>query len=1781
MGFNSGMDEPKNTPSEYLETRIVKTTVTITFLFLIMVVAVYLRFVGINWDDRTHPHPDERFLTMVETGISLPSGYGEYFDTEFSPLNPNNAGFGFFVYGTFPIFLVRYLAEWISQTGYDQVHIIGRLASASFDVISVLLVFLIGTSLYRIRVGLLAAAFAAVSVLTIQHAHFFVVDPFANTFILLGIYFAVQAFKSGRWWNYLLFGAALGLATASKVNAAPLAVVLFLAVVFRILKADSEHRMDSALRGFLGLAFAASISILVFRIFQPYAFEGPSFFGIFPNDQFFSNLIEVRRQQTGAADFPPALQWAMRTPFLFSLKNLIMWGLGFPLGIVSWLGCGWAAYRIIRYREFKHIMLVAWTVTYFLWQSSGFTQTMRYQIPIYPTLVILGAWGLWQAWDSTAQLAQGLKQNAAKITVGLTIALVLGGTAFYAFSFVNIYQQPHTQVEASRWIYRNIPGSFNFVLESEGEEFFEPGILPSRSVLHPGDQGELNLVFKPNVWGRLSNIQINIAQESPGVGESAVIVMELFDDLEGINLLASAQYDGFVPSGSLEISFEPDPTLDLSSGHEYMLRVAMIEGNLIQFNDQLWARLETDGEIQNIRVPLPGDFALIEGVGYQTQLESKSSGNLRALYLPYALGLISQTTSIHLEIELLDPSEDNALLAAANLEEDVSNSSESGFYLNFDRPVQINRGQKYALRFNLLEGTGIKLRGSRITNETTWDLGLPFSLDGRSGFNGLYTGFNQELYWPDDEDQNNNEVSDKLERIVRTLSEGDFLTIATNRQYGTTTRVPTRYPLTSAYYRALFGCHWPDEVLECAARAQPDEITGELGYELVAVYQSNPQFAGIEINDQLAEEAFTVYDHPKVLIFQKTSSFSPELVWDQLGDVDVSDVDNVAPKDLTSIPSNIQFVDEDFQGQTGEGTWSSLYNRDSLINRYPFLTIVFWWLAIGLLGIVLFPITRIVFRGLYDSGYPFAKLFALLILSYGTWIGGNIGISFERLEILIILLVIVLVSAALAWRDRGALLQFIKENRKTIIWTEVFTFAFFAIDLGIRLGNPDLWHPFKGGEKPMDFSYLNAVLKSTSFPPYDPWFAGGYINYYYYGFVLVGVPIKLLGVVPSTAYNLLIPTLFSMLAAGAYSIGYNLYLGIRRVEIEQLKRAARIAGVVAAIALIILGNFGTARLMYEEFQELGDPEGLNQFGFLNGPVNALKGVSEFVFSDGRLNISVDRWYWDPSRAIEPGSGEAGPITEFPFFTFLYGDLHAHMINLPLTVAALGWGISWIYGAQRNGKRSLFTSTISILMGGLILGALVPTNTWDFPTYWTLLGIATFVAPFLRDKNISLGNAVEAIASTVALIGFASLLFQPYSLWYQQEYSTADRWFGSQTGFKDYLTAHGGFAILILTWYLLETKKWMSQTPISALRRYQQPILLLVGVSFIFLFLIAILTFQGFGGAPIAFMILFWSGLLIIRRNFAVEKRIVLFLIGTASALTILVEYVVLRGDISRMNTVFKFYLQVWTLLSLSAAAATVWIYADIGHWRKLWRNVWLSIAAVVVFLAALYPLTATPAKISDRMSDSAPASLDGMTYMETSSYYDISGPMDLDEDYRAIRWVQENVDGTPVIVEANTPEYRWGSRFTIYTGLPGVLGWNWHQRQQRGSSSSPSVVERANDIAAFYTNPSVEDAIEFLDRYNVNYIIVGRLERQYYEMVQPCWPDTQGEGVVCDLNGRPMGMQDPVVDPSDCDPVDSTSDSEDLVCPTFGLEKFERMEVMGNLDVVYQDGATAIYEVLK
>ena len=159
---------------------------------------------------------------------------------------------------------------------------------------------------------------------------------------------------------------------------------------------------------------------------------------------------------------------------------------------------------------------------------------------------------------------------------------------------------------------------------------------------------------------------------------------------------------------------------------------------------------------------------------------------------------------------------------------------------------------------------------------------------------------------------------------------------------------------------------------------------------------------------------------------------------------------------------------------------------------------------------------------------------------------------------------------------------------------------------------------------------------------------------------------------------------------------------------------------------------------------------------------------------------------------------------------------------------------------------------------------------------------------------------------------------------------------------------------------------------------------------------------------------------------------------------------------------------------------------------------WWWAFGVLLAACLLYPLTATPVRIGDRFKDSLSLTLDGSAYMRTSVYQDEGRPITLDWDRQALDWLRQNVHGMPTIVEANTPLYRWGARVSIYTGLPTVIGWDWHQKQQRSVLPGQTIDRRIEDVRTIYTSTDPSQTMRLLDQYRVQYIYVGPLERIYY-----------------------------------------------------------------------------------
>ena len=1751
-------------------------------LVVILVLAAAFRFTGVNWDEHTHLHPDERFLTMVSSALEPVKSIPDYFNTETSTLNPHNRGYGFYVYGTLPVFIVRYAAEWMEEAGYDEIHLVGRQMSAIADLLTVLLVYLIANRLYRDGrnrgpLSLLAAGFAAFQALPIQQAHFYTVDTFANFFGFLAFYFAARllptyplkselrvheefAYPVGRnrpapspevdpdgqsllppsasvgtapetlfdrlislsyrnWETlppYVLFGAALGMAVASKINAAPLAILLPAAVLVRWLSLGKEDRQRWAIVYLRNMLVAAIVSLIVFRICQPYAFSGPGFTDFSLNPKWVQNIRDQRAQASGDVDFPPALQWARRPMVWFPFQNMVVWGLGLPLGILAWAGFLWMAWRMLRGEWRAHLLVWGWTALYFAWQASSWNPTMRYFLLIYPTLAIIAAW-------AAAELAEKgrlfVRLGRFRWKAGWAVgALALGLTFLWGYAFFQIYTRPLTRVAASRWIYQNMPGPINLQLETAQGPLQHPLAFRSGFTLIP-EQG-LVMAFRPESAGELLDVRFGHVVSTSGAPKIMTAVLSESPSLNPP--LASGwirenfrQESGGDPRGKdFRITFSPVPQLEPDRTYYLFITVDGMEA--LRLSGPLSLGVFTlDGVVTQI-LPEPVE-ALQAGSTFETVFRPMRSGKVQSIGVEHIVDWEWNGQPKTLNLALFDPSKPYQALASAEIREAFGvNRDMRGERYTFalDQAVELLDGKSYILRLTFVDGPGrLALYGSKQVNETSWDDALPWSLDGFNPYDysaGVFrSDLNFEMYWDDD--------ANKLDRFLSNLAQADYIFISSNRQWGTTTRVPERYPLTSTYYRHLIGCPEDKEITWCYSVAEPGTFQGDLGYTLIRVFASEPNLGGLVFNSQFAEEAFSVYDHPKVLIFQKTDAYDPGYVRELLTSVDLTKVIHLTPRKAGPFPGNLLLPTARLEEQRTGGTWSALFDREAIYNRYPGLAVVIWYLTLSLLGWVVYPFVRLALRGLPDRGYPLARLVGMLLLAYPVWLLGSYRAPFEPLTISAVFVGLVIFNGALFLANRESMMAELRGRWKYYLLVEGLTLAFFVLFLMVRFANPDLWHASKGGEKPMDFSYFNAVLKSTSFPPYDPWFAGGYINYYYFGFVLVGVPVKWLGIVPSVAYNLILPSLYAALCVSGFSVAWNLGrplspgpspAGGRREE-EGRGGGAIGAGVFAAVALGIVGNLGTVRMIWHGVQRLAPMEmKFEEAPLLTHLLWTVQGLGKML-TGSRLSFYPGDWYWVPSRAF-PGE----PITEFPAFTFLYADLHAHLIALPLTVLARAWALSILLGKWRWEGRGHVAA--SLVLGGLAIGVLKPTNTWDWPTYLAM-GCAAWVYAALRYSGpdllkilhlpLWLRRLIMSAAGVAALVMLSSLLFLPFNQWYGQGYNAVERWTENHTPFWSYITHWGLFLFLITSWLLVETIDWMATTPLSSLRklmRFQSvgfaAAILVVGV-------IVYLQMQGVSVAWLVVLLGVWAAVLLLRPGMPDARRAVLFLFGTALALTLFVEVFRLQGDIGRMNTVFKFYLQAWTLMSISAGVAVVWLLpaslwessaVESGQrWLPGWNLGWQIAAAVLAMGALLFPVTAGMDKMTDRISRQAPASLDGMAYMDYASYHQ-EEDMDLSQDARVIRWMQDNIQGSPVIVEANTPEYRWGSRFTIYTGLPGVVGWNWHQRQQRALTPDTWVFDRVKQVGEFYNTYNLLMAQDFLKKYDVHYIVVGQLERAIY-----------------------------------------------------------------------------------
>jgi YYY domain-containing protein len=543
--------------------------------------------------------------------------------------------------------------------------------------------------------------------------------------------------------------------------------------------------------------------------------------------------------------------------------------------------------------------------------------------------------------------------------------------------------------------------------------------------------------------------------------------------------------------------------------------------------------------------------------------------------------------------------------------------------------------------------------------------------------------------------------------------------------------------------------------------------------------------------------------------------------------------------------------------------------------------VLIWWLLLQLLGLVGLPLAFRLLGNLPDRGYAFARPLGLLLTGYVLWLGGSLG--FWRNGVGGALVAMLLLAGVGLWLylGRRAPSQGQNDQEVSILgWLRSHTAYWLAVELIFAVTlvgwtvyksyNPNL--ETAGGEKWMEIAFTNATLRSGNFPPQDPWLSGFGISYYYFGYVLMAMVTRLSGLRATVAFNLFIPTLLALTLTGAFSLVYNLVVSRAHAGGEEQHEAGRAIGfgMLGALFVGIIGNL-------EGLLEVFHSRGIFPASFWRwlGIID----INQPPTPGGWIPTRFI-WWWRASRVIHdcsfqgllagncnPPNGNWEVIDEFPFFSFLLGDVHPHVLALPFVLLALGLALNQISNLKSTNLRSpipeghagsntqrahclqypkgtlsLISRLITSAFGGwpqftiyaLCLGALGFLNTWDFPIY---LFVVTLAFALWRVKAGSPNWALEAVAVGLALGVLGGVLYLPFYLGFQSQAGGILPNLFNPTHLQQFLVFFGPFLFVVVSYLVVLSREaiprnWRRRLPSTLALTLVGPVvgMLIIGAS---------------------------------------------------------------------------------------------------------------------------------------------------------------------------------------------------------------------------------------------------------------------------------------------------------------------------------------------------------------
>jgi uncharacterized membrane protein/Flp pilus assembly protein TadD len=960
--------------------------------------------------------------------------------------------------------------------------------------------------------------------------------------------------------------------------------------------------------------------------------------------------------------------------------------------------------------------------------------------------------------------------------------------------------------------------------------------------------------------------------------------------------------------------------------------------------------------------------------------------------------------------------------------------------------------------------------------------------------------------------------------LVDVLDRANYIILSSNRAYGAISRLPMRYPVMMRYYHSLFN--------------------GELGFELAADITSYPSLLGIAIPDQAAEEAFTVYDHPRVLIFRKTPAFSrahaAQLLtggvnWDEIYPLPVQAADRA--------PTALRFTEREWSLYRHTGTWSNLFDPGNFANRAAPLV---WFVVLRLLGLAMFALLFPLLPRMPDRGWSLAYVLGVLVVAYGTWLSASMRLlPFTPQSAWLVATLLLVAGAWAEWRARREIARFWAMKRTALLTAEVLFLVAFGGMLVLRWLNPNLWHPADGGDNLAWLAYLNAVVKSPTFPPYDPWFAGGFINDHYFGSVIVATLVHLTGIVPRIAFHLALPTFFALAAVGSWGVVYNLLAPAVRTRrgkpgktppppppVSSAERQARLSALLAPLFVLLFGSL--------------------------------------------------------AQAVGGGTGA------FPLSTFLLADLSPRLVVLAFSLALLGVVVALVRHMPGlvaclkpdtdiaiASRRTPYRFIVLLLLAGLLVGTLHAIHLWDYGTYMglTILTLGVAAVSYAGRGTVPWWQGMLAwLAAVVLIVVTGWVLFLPFTSHlatdaYALELLPRDS-DSMRMATGDVLRLYGVWLFVTMSGGLLLAYRWLRQYRQGWIGAWAG-----AGVaSFVVVLAVSGVLFATDALVLLLFLLVGAGVLAWHLRNQPPRRTLPLWWVAAALLICAVSTIVVGAGRVGRMEMSTSLSIHVWTLFALASAVVLPWVWAGriplVGRAstprtatrrraalaRGAWQ-VWRAGAVVLLLASLAYPVTAIRTHISNRAVagsvEGAGAtrgtgkwapSLDGAAFMRADSASGQGSPLALAEDWQAIAWLHQHIPGTPIVLEGHAPSSRWTGRIAAFTGLPTLLGWEHQQRRQRSVTNTiqwyqfnleltrtldrQSVIEKRKDaIGDIYNSTNIEETLRLLKQYAVEYVYIGGLERAIY--------------------------------------------------PAAGLATFEQMAQQGSLQRVFRVGETAIYRVLN